>query len=491
MSSYSNLYNDLKFKILKYNPEALPMVEKAFKYAESLHEGQKRKSGEPYIIHPLNVTYILAELHADQDTLCAGLLHDTLEDTKATKEELKIEFNSEVAELVDGVTNISKMNFTNKVDEDNANARKILNSLKKDVRIIIVKLADRLHNMRTLEHMKPIKQIEKSIETLNIYSPLAYYIGAYDIKSELEDIAFSYLNPDKYLEIEEMKKRIKEDNALSLREMRENIQKLLDLSSENKIIGNEFYVKDYEFKNAYGIYQKLEQNKKINEIHDLIMLKVILERVSDCYGTIGLVHSQYKPINKHFKDYICSPKTNMYKSLHTTVLSPRGRPVQVQIRTANMDRVASNGITTYWDLKKGEARVVMQRELTEKLQFFKSLTQIDTMFEDNEEYISKVREEVFSDKIYVFTPRGDVIELPKGATPIDFAYAIHTRIGDNMIEAYVNDEKVNFDHELETNDRVYIKTDINSKGPDSSWHNICKTSKAKRFVLKNNIDISN
>ena len=482
-SSYNNLtFNDLKFKILKYNPDALPMVEKAYEYADNLHKGQNRKSGEPYIIHPLNVAFILASLHADQDTLCAGLLHDTLEDTKLTKEQLIKDFNPEIAKLVDGVTNISKLNFTNKTDEDNANTRKILNSLKEDVRIIIIKLADRLHNMRTLEFMKPIKQIEKSIETLNIYSPLAYYIGAYDIKSELEDIAFSYLNPDKFIEIEEMKNRIKEDNAPSLREMRDNIQKLLDLSSENKRIGNESYVKDYEFKNNYGIYKKIEEGKKINEIHDLIMLKIILERVSDCYGTLGLVHSQYKPINKHFKDYICSPKTNMYKSLHTTVLSPRGRPVQVQIRTSNMDKVASNGITTYWDLKKGEARIVMQKELTEKLQFFKTLTQIDSMFEDNEEYVSKVREEVFSDKVYVFTPKGDVYEFPKGSTPIDFAYAIHTDIGDKMVGVIVNDEKVEFDHELKTNDRVQVITDENSIGPDLSWLPNCKTTKAKRMI---------
>ena len=472
-------YEELIIKVLEYNPDAIPAVKKAYEYAEELHRGQKRKSKEPYIIHPVNVAYILAELHADQDTLCAGLLHDTVEDTKATLEDIKELFNDEVAKLVDGVTNISKMNFTNDTDENNANTRKILKSLKDDVRIIIIKLADRLHNMRTLEFMPPYKQKEKSMETLNIFVPLAKYLGEYKIKYELEDRSLYYLNKDKYEEIEEVRNRLVKESAPSLEEMKKNMFELLEYSSMKNTI-------ETEVKNIYGIYKKMEENKKFSEIHDLLNLKLIVEGVKNCYVTFGLLHTQYKPINEYFKDYICNPKTNMYRSLHTTVIGPNGYLVQGQIRTPNMNQVADFGISTYWDLRQGEARKEMQKELTEKLQFYKSLKQIDKMFEDNEEFVSKVREEVFSKRIYPFTPNGDVIELPKGATPIDFAYAIHTAIGDKMVGAIVNDEPAPFDRELQSKDRVRIKTDESSKGPDISWLDSCKTTKAKRNILKNN-----
>ena len=466
--------DDLIRKVEKYNPEAVPMVMKAYQVADSLHYGQFRQSGEPYITHPLNVAYILADLHADQDTLCAGLLHDTLEDTKATKEELTNLFNPEVAKLVDGVTKISKMPYYTKAELNNANTRKIITSVMDDVRIIIIKLADRLHNMRTLEYKSEFKQKENSLETLTIFAPFAYYIGAYRIKSELEDISLKYLNPDKYKEIEEIKIKTEHDSEKCLKEMLQTIQSLLEFEN----IPNEIKIRT---KNIYGIYKRLEEGHKISDIHDLLSLKIMVDRIKNCYIALGMIHSQYHPINDKFKDYIYNPKTNMYRSIHTTVFGPEERLVQTQIRTFDMDRVASFGLTAYWEIKKGAAREEMQKELSEKLQFYKSLKDIDESFTDDE-FVLKVQEEVFSDKIYVYTPKGEIKELPKGSTVIDFAYAIHSDIGNNMEKVIVNNEEVPFDYVLKTKDRVKIVTNTNSLGPNEEWLDIVKTTRAKKKI---------
>ena len=462
-------------KVNEYEPTKVDIVKKAYEYAKVLHEGQYRQSGEPYIIHPLNVAYILAEMHADIDTVCAGLLHDTLEDTHITKEDISHDFNQTVATLVDGVTKISKMNFSSKQDQNNANTRKIITGITEDVRIIIIKLADRLHNMRTLGFKSEFKQKENSLETMDIFVPLAYYIGAYRIKSELEDLSLQYLMPDNYKRIAEQKEKIEEDNKTCLQEMLLKIRELL----ENKEVPNEIKVRT---KNIYGIYKKIAGGQKLCDIHDLLALKIMVQEVDECYKVLGLIHSKYHPINDKFKDFICNPKTNMYQSLHTTVFGPEDRLVQTQIRTFDMDKVDSFGLTAYWDIKKGNVRDRMQDDLKSKYQFFKSLVEINSMFGDNQEFVTRVKQELFSDKVYVYTPRGDIIELPKGSTPIDFAYKIHTDVGNTMVCAFVNDECVPVDYVLKNKDRVRIVTDILSYGPRKEWADIAKTSYARKRI---------
>ncbi len=472
-------FQDLLLKVLEYSPEDAEIVSKAYDYAATFHEGQMRQSGEPYIIHPLNVAYILADMHADADTICAGLLHDTLEDTNATKEDIAYYFNQNVASLVDGVTKLSKMNFSSKQDRNYANTRKIITGITEDVRIIIIKLADRLHNMRTLEFKSEFKQKENALETMEIFVPLAYYIGAYRIKSELEDLSLRYLKSDTYKRIEEKKLSVEQLSEDCLTEMLSKIEMLLS----NKNIPNEIKIRT---KNIYGIYKRLSEGHKLSDIHDLLALKVMVDDIENCYRTLGIVHSQYPPVNDKFKDYICNPKTNMYQSLHTTVFAPDDRLVQTQIRTFEMDKVASFGLTAYWDLKKGEARDAMQDELKQRFQFFKSLTEINSMFGDNQEFVAQVKSELFADKVYVYTTKGNIIELPKGATVIDFAYKIHTDIGNTMVGAFVNDEFVPVDYVLHNKDRVRIVTNDFSFGPREDWINKVQTSLAKRKIREFN-----
>ena len=357
-----------------------------------------RQSGEQYITHPLNVAYILAEMHADRDTLCAALLHDTLEDTSATKKDIADLFNKDVANLVDGVTKLNKMNFSSKQEQNLANTRKIITGITEDVRIIIIKLADRLHNMRTLSFKSEFKQKENALETLEIFVPLAYYIGAYRIKSELEDLSLRYLKPDIYKSIEEKKKLVEDSSSQYLKEMLFKIKSFLD----NKNIPNEIKLRT---KNIYGIYKRISEGQKLSDIHDLFAIKIMVDEVENCYRTLYYIHNYYHPINDKFKDYICNPKTNMYRSLHTTVFGPNDSLVQTQIRTFDMDKIASFGLSTYWDIEKGKARDIMQEDLKEKYQFFKSLTEINAMFGDNQEFISQIKKELFSDKIYVYTSK--------------------------------------------------------------------------------------
>ena len=443
--------NDLLINLSEYNPDAISDVKKAYDYASYLHNGQVRQSGDPYISHPLNVAYILSEMHADSDTVCAGLLHDTLEDTNIKKEDIAHDFNQNVANLVDGVTKLAKMNFSSKQDQNYANTRKIITGITDDVRIIIIKLADRLHNMRTLEFKSEFKQKENSLETMEIFAPLAYYIGAYRIKSELEDLSLKYLKPDVYKRIGEKKIKLEEASGDILKEMLYKIETLLN----DRNIPNEIKVRT---KNIYGIYKRLSEGHKLSDIHDLLALKIMVDEIENCYIGLYLVHSKYKPINDKFKDYICNPKTNMYRSLHTTVFGPEDRLVQTQIRTFDMDKIASFGLTAYWDIEKGKARDVMQDDLKQKYQFFKSLIEINSIFGDNQQFVNQVKNELFANKIYVYTTKGDIIELPIGSTIIDYAYKLDTDIGNTMVGAFVNDEYVTVDYVLHNKDRVRIVT---------------------------------
>lgn len=466
---------DLLEHVKTYNAEEIEFIKKVYYYAYECHKGQFRQSGELYITHPLEVAYILSEMHADKDTVCAGLLHDTLEDTYATKEELADLFNKDIANLVDGVTKLSKLNFSTKEEQNLANTRKIITGITSDVRIIIIKLADRLHNMRTLEYKSEYKQKENSLETMEIFAPLAYYIGAYRIKNELEDLSFKYLHPDIYLKISEKKQIIEKNSELFLQEMLFKINTILRYNN----IPNEIKVRT---KNIYGIYKRFCEGNKISDIHDLFSLKIMVNEIEECYRALGLIHREYHPINDRFKDYICNPKTNMYRSLHTTVFGPQNRLVQTQIRTFDMDNIASFGLISYWNINKGKARTIMQKDLKEKYQFFNSLKEIDKMFNDNQEFVNHVKNELLSDKIYVYTSNGEIIELPKGATPIDFAYKIGTDIGNTMTRVKINDKDVSINYELQNKDRVQIITDEFSFGPRIEWENIAKTTHAKRKI---------
>ncbi len=472
-------FNDLLNEIKKYNAneEDISLVKKAFSYASFYHDGQKRDSGEDYIIHPLNVAYILAVMHADIDTLCAALLHDTLEDTKATKEEIENEFNSDIASLVDGVSNIKDLNFSTIEEVNYANTRKIITGITKDVRIIIIKIADRLHNMRTLNYKKQNKQQEKALETMEIYVPFAYYIGAYRIKSELEDLAFKYLKPNDFERLNEQRNEVGNKYLGLVNEMALKVENIL----KNKSIPYSIRIR---IKNVYGIYQKMNEGKKLSDIHDLLALKVIVDDIDNCYRTLGVIHSIYKPMNSKFRDYICNPKTNMYQSLHTTVYTS-DRFIHSQIRTYDMDKIASFGLPAFWDMKKGNARSEMQKELSNKCQFFNSLVQIDSMFSNNEEFINSVKSEVFSDKVYVYTPLGTVVELPKGATIVDYAYKVNEYEAPRLIKALVNDEEVTLDYVLKTKDRVKLVLSNQKEVPHDNWELYAQTSSARKLILQN------
>lgn len=466
-----------------YGPESITMINKAYDLAEYLHKDQKRESGEPYIIHPLNVAYILSLLHVDSDTICAALLHDTIEDTKMTKEELERLFNYDVANLVDGVSKISKMNFSTKEEQRLANTRKIILGLTNDVRIIIIKLADRLHNMRTLQYKRREKQIENSIETLEIFVPLAYYLGLYEIKKELENLSLFYLYPDDYKRVKEDRENIKCLYQNKLFEMRDNISSELDKKNMEKDI-------NIRIKDIYSIYKEREkkmytnQKFRVTDIHDLFSIKINVSNIDDCYRTLGIVHSKYLPINSKFKDYICRPKTNKYQAIHTTVYGFDNHLVQTQIKTFTMDRIASTGITEYWNEFGQNAKMLMQQEL-KKYQFYDSLIEMDKCFGDNLEFVKHIKDELFYDKVYTYnTSNGMVVELPVGSTPIDFAYKVG--VGDNMVGAFVNDSYVNPDYILKKGDRVNIIISKNKNQTNLSLDKSPRTTLARTRIQKNN-----
>ena len=473
--------DDLINKVSSYikSDAEIDLIKKAYLYAKEAHMGQKRLTGEDYICHPLNVAIILTEIFADSQTIVTALLHDVINFTDKTLDDIEENFGKEISLLVDGISRINKLSLSADNDQLASYYKKIIVGLSGDVRIIILKIADRLHNMRTLQFKSEFKQKENSIETMEIFVPLAYYIGAYRIKSELEDLSLKYLKPDMYRQIEERKVRLEQTSSYCLTEMLSKIEQLLKDSS----IPNEIKVRT---KNIYGIYKRLSEGHKLSDIHDLLALKIMVDNVENCYRTLGMIHSEYHPINDKFKDYICNPKTNMYRSLHTTVFGPDDKLVQTQIRTFDMDKVASFGLTAYWDEQKGKARDVMQEDLKQKFQFFKSLTEINSMFGDNQQFVKQVKSELFADRVYVYTTKGDIIELPKGSTPIDFAYKIHTDIGNTMVGVFVNDEYVPIDYILQNKDRVRIVTDDLSYGPREDWIDKAHTSLAKKKIREFN-----
>jgi len=432
-----------------YTDSDLSMVVKAYDMAAQCHAGQYRDSGEDYISHPLNVAYILASMHLDIDTICAALLHDVVEDTPCRLEDIENEFNETVKTLVDGVTKISNISFSSPKEKNIANTKKILSSVMIDIRIVIIKIADRLHNMRTIEVKPPEKRLKKAYETMDIFVPLAYSLGQYELKNELEDLSFKYLKPEDYKRTLELYQMIDIESRDTLNTMLWRIKELLAKENvDNKI--------KTRIKHIYGIYTMLSSGSKISEIHDLINLKVLLDSVDECYLTLGRVHKIYHPLNDKFKDFICNPKTNYYQSLHTTVFAPDNRLVQVQIRTKDMENIACYGLPALWDTDKDNSRESMQEKFKNKYQFYNDLKEMNSYYSDNEEFINEVKKELFADKIYVYTPEGDVVELPKGATVVDFAYKLGNYYGDKMAGVLINDQAAGMNTKLKNNDRVRI-----------------------------------
>ena len=471
-------YEDLMCNVKSYidDNDSLKMISKAFLWANELHAGQKRQSGEDYIVHPLSVAFILSEMKADADTICAGLLHDTIEDTSMSRDIIKDEFNETIAALVDGVTKISKMNFSSREEQVATNTRKIITSLQEDVRIVIIKLADRLHNMRTLEYKSEFKQKENALETMEIFAPLAYNLGAYKMKSELEDLALYYLKNDAYVSIEDKLGEIEPEAQEITEEMASDMTNFLnkyDIPFEYKT----------RVKSIYGIYRKLSKGKKMSDIHDLLAIKIMTNNVEDCYRTLGLVHNEFAPLNSKFRDYIGLPKTNMYRSLHTTVFGYDGHLVQFQIRTYDMEKIDTYGLTAYWDIKKHNAEYEMQEDLRNKLPFFQTIKEIDYLTNDNAEFVRNVKRELFNKTIFVYTSKGDVVELPVGATTIDFAYRLGVDTGNKIVSATVNDEYVPVDTVLHNRDIVKIITNDKSL-PNDDWKDKVKTVKAKTLIKK-------
>ena len=464
-------------KVYLNDEEDLSLVTKAYRFAYEKHFGVKRLTGEDYIDHPLNVAYILTTIKADAATICAALLHDVMEDCDVSKEEMTELFGKEITHLVDGVTKINKLNFSGDNEAVIANHRKILVGLSEDVRVIIIKLADRLHNMRTLWVLPEKKQKEKAKETLDILTPIAHRLGMNYIKSELEDLSLRYYKPDVYFDIVEDLNQTKSERNDIVNEMIEKVSGLLSDS------GIKFEIKG-RAKSIYSIYKKLDKGKKFRDIYDLLALRVFVNTEQECYQALGIIHSKYRPIPKRFKDYIAMPKTNMYQSLHTTVFGIDGYLFEIQIRTYEMDEIAENGIASHWSYKENGSNVKasMQNDMEQKLQFFKSIIELQQEEVDDEEFVKSVKEDVFKNTIYVFTPKGDVIEMPRGATPIDFAYRVHSSVGDKMVGAIVNGSIVPLDYELKSNDIIKINTNNNSAGPSKEWLNIVKTNQAKNKI---------
>lgn len=466
-------FEDLQKIIEKYiKVEDIIIIKKAYEFAKEKHMGQKRLTGEDYIIHPLQVAYILGEIHADTSTICAALLHDTMEDCEVTKDELLSLFGEEVTKLVESITKINKLNFSGDTDAMIANQRKILVGMTEDVRVIILKLADRLHNMRTLWALPEKRQKENAKETLDIFTPIAHRLGINSIKSELEDLSLRYLKPEVYYQIVEKLNKTKTERDQYIIEMKETVSHLLNEHGiKHEIKGRS--------KSIYSIYKKLDKGKAFHEIYDLLALRVFVNTEEECYQALGIIHSKFKPIPKRFKDYIAMPKTNMYQSLHTTVFGIDGQLFEIQIRTHDMDKVAENGIASHWSYKEGKSN--MQSEMEQKLQFFRVIMELQNEGTNDQEFMNSVREDVLKDSIYVFTPQGDVIELPKGSTPIDFAYRVHSKVGDTMVGAIVNNAIVPLDYELKSNDIIKINTNKNST-PSKEWLNIAKTAQARNKI---------
>ena len=463
--------DDLIKELEKYMSKSdVDEVKKCFLYIKEYYCGMKRLTGDDYIYHPLNVAYILTAIEADKSTICAGLLHEAIKILNISKEDLEKEFGLEVAELVEGVTKIDKINFDVDSPSMIATQRKIFVGLCEDVRVIIIKLADRLHNMRTLwVHSKEVQK-EKAKETLQILTPIAHRLGLSLYKSELEDLSLRYLKPEVYFDIVDRLNKTKAERDQAVVTMKEEVSKLLDDNGiKHEIKGRA--------KSIYSIYKKLDKGRPFSDIYDLLALRVFVDTKEDCYKTLGVIHSKYRPIPKRLKDYIAMPKTNMYQSLHTTVFGLDDMPFEIQIRTYEMDKIAEKGVASHWSYKEGHQT---KNPMEEKLQFFRSIIELNNESLTDEEFVKMVKED-FNDTIYVFTPKGDFVELPSGATPIDFAYKVHSHIGDTMVGAIVNGSLVPLDYELHNDDIIKINTS-KTQTPSREWINIAKTAQAKNKI---------
>lgn len=475
------LYQELKSSIYKYHPSTdIMQVEKAYRIAYEAHKDQKRKSGEAYIIHPLSVAIILAELELDKETIEAGLLHDVVEDTVMTDEEIASEFGKEVALLVDGVTKLGRLSYdADKVEIQAENLRKMFLAMAKDIRVILIKLADRLHNMRTLKYMRPEKQKEIARETMDIYAPIAQRLGISKVKIELDDLALKYLEPEAYADLVEQvaQRKIAQDDYI--RSLTDEVRHHIECAGIQAEIGG-------RAKHFFSIYKKMvNQKKTIDQIYDLFAIRIIVRDVKDCYAALGVIHENYVPVPGRFKDYIAMPKPNGYQSLHTTLMGSDGQPFEIQIRTVEMHRIAEYGIAAHWKYKEAANGIKSTgNQEEEKLTWLRQILEWQQDMSDNREFMSLLKSDLdlFGDTVFCFTPNGDLKNLPNGSTPVDFAYSIHSAVGNKMIGAKVNGRLVTIDYKIQNGDRIEIITSQNSRGPSHDWLNIVKSTQAKTKI---------
>ena len=475
------LFSELIVLYQSYKPDGdVNKIRKAYEVARTQHKDQKRKSGEPYIIHPLNTAIIIAEIELDQDAICAALLHDVVEDTGMTLDEIRDMFGESVAILVDGVTKLTQLSLdVDKIEMQAENLRKMFVAMAKDIRVVLIKLADRLHNLRTLQYQSKAKQIEKATETLEIYSPLAERLGIMKLKVELDDISLKYLQPEVYNDLAEKIALKREEREAFIADIEEEVSKHLEEAGIHAVMTG-------RVKHFFSIYKKMiNQNKTVDQIYDLFAVRILVESVKDCYASLGVIHEMYKPIPGRFKDYIAMPKPNMYQSLHTTLIGRDGTPFEIQIRTFEMHKVAEFGIAAHWKYKEtGGSQVKAEGENDEKIGWLREVLEWQKDADNNKDFLNMVKSDfdLFNDNVYCFTPSGDVKSLPSGSTPIDFAYSIHSAVGNKMVGARVNDRIVPIDYKLQNGDRVEIVTSQNSKGPSMDWLNLVRSTQAKSKI---------
>ena len=459
--------------------DEMGIIRKAYELAKEAHKDQKRKSGEPYLIHPVCVAIILTQLDMDKETIVGGLLHDVIEDTPYTVEDITRMFSAEIALLVDGVTKLTQLNYSaDKLDVQAENLRKMFLAMAKDIRVIIIKLADRLHNMRTLQFMKPEKQKEKARETMDIYAPIAHRLGISKVKVELDDLSLQYLEPEAYKELTDKFNHLRVQKETFVKDIMEDVREHLDEAKIKATI-------DGRVKHLFSIYRKMvNQNKTLDQIYDLFAIRIIVDTEQQCYTALGIIHEMYKPIPGRFKDYIAMPKPNHYQSLHTTLIGPNGQPFEIQIRTYEMHKTAEYGIAAHWKYKETKGSEAEVKNDEAKMAWLRQILEWQRDMSDNKEFLSVIKSDLnlFSDSVYCFTPNGDVKTLPAGSTPIDFAYAIHTAVGNKMVGARVNGNIVKLDYQIQNGDRIDIITSQNSKGPSRDWLLVVKSTQAKNKI---------